>query len=235
MLLVGGPTLARHEVEFEEIAPCVWRTRKRPLFQPDYNHFSYILVHPDGLILYDAPPLVTPQAIETIRGLGKPRLLIVSHQDFVGFAGDWAEALGIPAWMGEGDTPLPGNRFSPDEHVGEARQLFDDLEVVPVPGHSPGSLAVYWSGAPAGPVLCCGDALTVWHHEDGKIQLAFFQDPPVGPAIKALTARPISLLAACTGILEDAAGPLQQLHQADEPCAKPWRGDKGGVWLESVR
>lgn len=233
MLLVGGARLARHQVEFEEVAPGVWRTEKRPLFQPDCNHFSYVLAHPDGLILFDAPPLVTPRAIETIRKLGEPRVLVVSHQDFVGFAGDWADALGIPAWMGEGEAPLSGNRFSPDERIGEARRLFDDLEVVPVPGHSPGSLAVYWSGAPTGPVLCCGDALSVWRHKDGKIQLAFFQDPPVGSAIKELTSRPIAVLAACTGTLKDAAGPLQQLLEATEPCAKPWRGDPGGIWLES--
>lgn len=235
MLLVGGSQLARHQVEFEEIAPNVWRTRKRPTFPHDYNHFSYILIHPGGLVLFDAPPLVTSEAVETVRRFGQSRVLIVSHQDFVGFAGDWAEALNIPAWMGEGEAPLPGNRFLPDERVGELRRLSDDLVVVPVPGHSPGSLAVYWEDAPTGPVLCCGDALSAWQHKDGKIQLAFFQDPPVSAAIRDLTSRPVSLLAACTGTLKHAAGPLQQLHQAAEPCAKPWRGDRGGIWLDSVQ
>jgi glyoxylase-like metal-dependent hydrolase (beta-lactamase superfamily II) len=234
MLRVDDPRLARHKVEFREIAPSVWQISKSPLFRADFNHYAYLLNHPDGLILFDAPPLVTEDAIEKIKAIGKPRLLIVSHQDFVGFAGDWAEALDIPSWMGEGDVPISGNHFKPDEHIKDTRKLADDLEVVRVPGHSEGSLALYWQGSPAGDVLCCGDALTVWHHTDGRIQLAFFQSPPVGQKIEELASRPVSLLFSCGGYLTNASDKLQRLLAIDEKCARPWRGDTGGIWLDSI-
>lgn len=232
MLALNDPRLARHKVEFIEEAPGVWRAAKRPPFRADFQHFSYILAHPDGAILFDAPPLVTDEAIAFIRSIGRPRLLVVSHQDFVGFAGDWAEALAIPAWMGEGDKPLAGNRFSPDEHVSEPRKIANGLKVVPVPGHSPGSLAVYWEDAPAGPVLCSGDALTVWEHGNGKIQLTFFQDPPVCDALKQLAFGPVSVLASCGGVLKNAAGPLRRLRDTEIQCARPYLGEEGGVWIE---
>jgi glyoxylase-like metal-dependent hydrolase (beta-lactamase superfamily II) len=231
MLALDDPRLQRHAVEFTPLTTAVWQVNKRPPFRSDFQHHAYVLAHPEGLILYDAPPLLTEEAIATIRALGTPRLLVVSHTDFVGFAGPWAHALGIPAWMGEGDEPLPGNCISPDERVSAPRRLASDLEVVPVPGHSPGSLAVYWSGAPEGPVLCCGDALAVWPHSDGRTQVAFFQKPPVGAALDELTRRPVSLLAACGGALHEPDKILERLRSETENCARPWRGDTGGVWL----
>ena len=234
MLAMDDPRLARHQVAFEGIAPAVWQVSKRPLFRPDFNHYAYLLAHPQGLILYDAPPLVTDEAIETILAIGKPRMLIVSHTDFVGLAGDWAEALGIPSVMGEGDAPLKGNRFTPSERVGGSLRLAGDLEVRRVPGHSRGSLALYWRGAPAGNVLCAGDAITVWHHTDGRVQLTFFQPPPAGREITELAGRDVGLLLSCGGYLRNAHAHLQKLIALDENCARPWRGDTGGVWLERV-
>jgi glyoxylase-like metal-dependent hydrolase (beta-lactamase superfamily II) len=234
MLLVDDPRLSRHKVGFKELAPAVWQVSKSPLFRADFNHYSYLLAHPDGLILFDAPPLVNEETREKIEAIGKPRLLVVSHQDFVGFAGDWAEALDIPSWMGAGDLPISGNRFEPSERINGSHKLADDLEVIRVPGHSEGSLALYWQDSPAGDVLCCGDALTVWHHTDGRIQLAFFQNPPVGQEIEELAARPVSLLLSCGGYLTNASQKLQRLLTMEERCARPWRGDTGGLWLDSI-
>ena len=105
MLRLDDARLGRHKIIFDEIAPYVWQVSKSPLFRADFNHYAYLIAHPDGLILFDAPPLLTEEAVERIYQIGKPRLLIVSHSDFVGLAGDWAEVLKIPAWMGEGDEP----------------------------------------------------------------------------------------------------------------------------------
>jgi glyoxylase-like metal-dependent hydrolase (beta-lactamase superfamily II) len=231
MLALDDERLARHRVEFKQAAESVWQVDKRPPFRDDFQHYSYILAHPEGVILYDAPPVVTDEAIEAILAIGRPRLLIVSHTDFVGFAGDWADALGIPALMGEGDEPLAGNRFEPDERVSAPRKISDDLEIVPVPGHSPGSLAVYWSGAADGAVLCCGDALAIWPHDDGRTQVSFFQDAPVDQEIESLIARPVRLLAACGGRITNADGVLKQLRETENNCARPWKGETGGVWV----
>ena len=233
LLRLDDPRLARHTVTFAALAAGVYQVGKSPPFRADFTHYSYILRHPDGLVLYDAPPLVTGEAVDAIRRLGEPRLLVVSHHDFIGCAGDWAEALRIPAWLGVGDEPIRGNRFAPSERVGDRRPLAADLEVVPVPGHSPGSLALYWKGAPGGDVFCCGDALTVWHHADGRIQFTFFQDPPLAPALEELCRRDVSLLLSCGGHLRGARDKLRRLLAADDRFARPWRGETGGIWLDT--
>jgi glyoxylase-like metal-dependent hydrolase (beta-lactamase superfamily II) len=234
MLALDDPRLARHRVTFAALAPGIWQIAKSPLFRPDFNHYSYLLEHPNGLILYDAPPLVTDEAIEQILAIGKPRWLVVSHTDFVGLAGDWAEALGIPSLMGAGDLPVKGNRFTPSERIFGSLWLADDLEVRRVPGHSEGSLALYWQNAPAGNVLCAGDALTVWPHHDGRVQLAFLQSPPAGPEIVSLAARAVDLLLTCGGYLRHANAHLQKLIALEENCARPWRGESNGVWLDTA-
>lgn len=231
MLRLDDPRLMRHAVTFTELASSIYQVGKRPPFRADFTHYSYIVNHPDGLILYDAPPLITGEAIETIKKLGEPHLLIVSHQDFIGCAGDWAAALDIPAWMGEGDEPLPGNRFEPAERIAARRRLASDLEVVPVPGHSKGSLALYWTDSPSGDIFCCGDALTVWQHMDGRTQFTFFQDPPLCEALEELCRRDVSLLLSCGGYLKNAQDKLQRLLATENRYARPWRGDTGGIWL----
>lgn len=232
MLALDDDRLQRHGVSFEELSPGFWRSSKRPLFHREYNHFSYILAHPEGVVLFDAPPLLTTGALESIKAMGRARVLVVSHQDFVGFAGDWAAALDIPTWMGEGDEPLPGNRFAPDERIATGRKIFEDLEVVPVPGHSAGSLAVYWGTAPGGPVLCAGDAIGVWEHADESVQVSFLQEPPPGHEICSLISRPVEWLATCTGTLAAADGHLEKLLATTDRCARPWRGETGGIWIE---
>lgn len=232
MLPVGDRRLDRHSVAFRELVLGLWEVGKRPRFRRDFTHFSYVLAHPEGLVLFDAPPLVTDEAVRTIRAMGTPHLLVVSHSDFVGFAGDWGHALGVPVLFGEGETPLSGNRLEPDERVAAPRSIFDDLELHVVPGHSPGSLALYWPTAPAGPVLCCGDAISVWPHPDGRTQVCFFQTAPAGREISALVARPVDTLATCTSALADATPVLAELLETDENCARPYNDEPGGVWLD---
>jgi rubredoxin len=232
MIAVDDPRLARHAVTLRELVPGLWEVGKRPGFRRDYHHVAYVLAHPEGLVLYDAPPLVTSEAVEAIRALGAPRALVVSHCDFVGFAGEWGRTLGVPVLFGEGETPLAGNRLEPDERVAAPRAIFEDLELHVVPGHSPGSLALYWPTAPAGPLLCCGDAITVWPHVDRRTQVCFFQRPPAGPEIAALAARPVHTLATCMGALADAGPVLARLVEMEESCARPYDGETGGVWLD---
>jgi len=230
MLAVGGRKFERQGLALEEVAPKIWRAVKRPSFQPDFEHFSYLIQHPEGLFLYDAPPAINAAAIAAVGGLGKPRALIVSHGDFVGFAGEWAKALDIPCLMGH-DQPLPGNLTEPDRRVDSAETPAAGLRLWPTPGHSSGSLSLYWQNAPGGPALFAGDALCVWRHKDDRVQLSVFQAPPPSPEALALLDLEVALLATCMGHLPDATPKLRGLKRAKQPCARPYLGETGGVWF----
>jgi len=236
MIALDDNRLARHQVEFNLIAPRIWQLGKRPPFRADFQHYSYLIDHPEGVILYDTPPFIDDEAAKAILEIGRPKLLVVSHTDFVGFATHWAESLGIPSWMGEGDLPLRGNRFKPSERISGTRIVFGDLEITRVPGHSAGSLALYWAGAVSGPLLVSGDAITVWKHEDSRTQLVFFQDAPAGEAVLSVASRPVSLLATCGGALKRAGDALQRLCEMEDNCGKPYMDNPGGgVWLDATQ
>jgi hypothetical protein len=234
MIALDDPRLARHRVEFNLIAPRIWQLTKRPPFRADFQHYSYVIAHPEGVILYDAPPFIDDGAVKTILELGVPKFLVVSHTDFVGTAAHWSEVLGIHSLMGKGDSPFTGNRFIPSERVSATRKIFSDVEVVRVPGHSAGSLALYWAGTPVGPALFSGDAITVWKHRDDRTQLAFFQNAPAGEEVSQVASRPVSLLATCGGALKDAGVALRRLCEITDNCGKPYMDDPGGgVWLDA--
>lgn len=232
MLLVDDPRLAKHSIEFKELVPGFWQTKKKPSLPDDYNHYSYILAHPEGLILYDAPSIITQAAIDSIYKLGKPRLLVLSHSDFIGLANDWAEILSIPLWIGDKEVPLLGNKVFPTERVNDSSKVAKNLELIYVDGHSPSSLVLYWETINQDKILCAGDVLTVWHHKkEAKTQVAIFQSPPVRESVKDLLLRPISLLATCTGTLKNISNQLKELCLLEENCARPWQGERGGIWI----
>jgi rubredoxin len=231
MLLVEDPRLSKHSLEFEELAPGFWRTKKKPIFPDEYNHFSYVLAHKEGVILYDAPSIITQEAIDKIYSLGKPRLLIASHGDFIGLANDWAEILSVPFWVGDKETPFDGNKIYATNLINENHKLGSDLDLFCIDGHSPSSLVLYWNQAENNKILCVGDVLTAWKHGKDQTQLAIFQNPPVKKDVLDLLFLPSSLLATCTGYLRNPSDKLKILSETKENCARPWMGEKGGIWF----
>jgi len=230
--------IAMHEARYtnygltiDEMAPGLARVDRVPGFSREWQHYAYLIRHPDGLILYDAPPVITPEAIDLIRASGRPRLLVVSHRDFLGPATLWANALDVPLWMGAA-VPIGRNRATVTQRVTTVMSPYENLEVLPAPGHSPGSIALYWSSAPGGPILCAGDALAVATDAAGRTQLAYFQTPPIGPELASLTARPVETLAACGGVLRHASKWLERLPPVAENCARLYLGERGGLWIE---
>ena len=220
---------ASPRVELEKLAPRFWRVRKVPPFRRDFEHFAYVLQHPDGVVLFDAPPVATPAAFEALQALGEPRVLVVSHAISSGSPGTgptrsrsrrgWARAnrpcratVSCPMSGSAGPSaspPIPRSSIrSPVTRRDRSRST--------------------GRARPPARSSCSGDAVCV---VDGGAEaiVAIAQVPPAGDAIQELLARPIAWLAACTGVLRDPAEVLGRLRIAPSPCAQPWRGDDGGV------
>jgi len=229
---MDGDKYASYRLSVVPITSALLQVDRLPGFPRDWQHYSYLIVHPEGTILFDAPPIITPDAIDAVRRSGVPRCMVVSHKDFLGPAQLWAEALGIEIWMGA-DDPIGRNRVAVARRITAPTEVLPGVEVIPVPGHSPGSVALYWPDAPGGPALCAGDALAVSPDREGRVQLAYFQAPPAGREIAALTTRPVETLAACGGVMRNAARWLRQLANQSNNCARPWMGERGGLWIDA--
>ncbi|HEY7725390.1 MAG TPA: MBL fold metallo-hydrolase [Anaeromyxobacteraceae bacterium] len=124
---------------------------------------SWLVVREGGNVLVDSPRFARP-LLEGIRALGPVRFMVLTHRDDVADHRKWAGALGCERVLHardvgrstadverkvEGDAPVP---------------LGEGLLLVPVPGHTAGSIALLcrerW--------LFTGDHL--WAGEDGRLE-----------------------------------------------------------------
>jgi glyoxylase-like metal-dependent hydrolase (beta-lactamase superfamily II)/ferredoxin len=123
---------------------------------------SWLVLRDAGNVLVDSPRFARPLA-DRIRALGGIRYMFLTHRDDVADHARWTEAFSCERVMHRRDV---GTRTRGVERVvdGEAPvALADDLLVVPVPGHTPGSAALLVRET----YLFTGDHL--WGDADGRL------------------------------------------------------------------
>jgi glyoxylase-like metal-dependent hydrolase (beta-lactamase superfamily II) len=125
----------------ETILPGLHATAAEPLpFAPTLHVRAFLLERPQGnIIIYDAPGLAgEASALAELGGV---------ERQYLGHAHEAALGTGLPG------VPLfvhAGDRAAVEEHRHvrasfSARHTFeDDLEVIPIPGHTPGATAYLW-------------------------------------------------------------------------------------------
>jgi glyoxylase-like metal-dependent hydrolase (beta-lactamase superfamily II)/ferredoxin len=107
-----------------------------------YGASSYLLVHPDGNWLIDAPRYV-PQLAEKFAELGGIRYIFLTHQDDVADAARYAEKFGAERIIHEWElSAQPGA-----EHVIHGTDAVDwnsEFRIIPQPGHTRGHLVLLY-------------------------------------------------------------------------------------------
>lgn len=135
-----------------EVHYCGWASRK------SFGASSWLITRrrADGghdNVLIDSPRWSGALA-RRIGALGGLQRILLSHRDDVADHGAWARHFGAERWIHAADAdaaPEAEHRFEGTEPI----TLDDDLLVLPVPGHTAGSVAVLF----AGQVLFSGDHL----------------------------------------------------------------------------
>lgn len=123
-----------------------------------YGAASWLVRRPDGNVLVDSPRWATALAGE-IAKLGGVRTMVLTHRDDVADHAAWHERFGCERVIHRADVAAD-TRACERIVDGEAR-LAEDLLVIPVPGHTRGSMALLHRG-----VLFSGDH--VWAADDGR-------------------------------------------------------------------
>ena len=151
------------------------------LFRVDKARFrygqSYALLRGDRMILVDAVHAATRAAVDRWRETYAPALLVLTHSDLVsqafGSLGELSDWLGAPVLIHSADRPEGAGRS-----IEEAGDLLSDhdLEFVHIPGHTPGSVALY---ARPERYLFCGDAAVGSRYDDDA---GGFTHPPISDA-----------------------------------------------------
>ena len=136
----------------------LWATPPAPLpFDSTVDVRAFLLERPHGnLIIYDAPGLAAAASEIQARGGATRQLLNHAHEAMFG-----SQGLDVGVFVGERDRnhtrslPIAGT-FS------ERQTLDDDLEVIPTPGHTPGTTTFLWDSG-RHRFLFTGDTLWIEH------------------------------------------------------------------------
>jgi len=109
--------------------------------ESSFGAASWLVLRPGGNVLVDSPRFAGP-LLARLRALGGARFMFLTHRDDVADHARWADALGCERILHARDVTV-GTREVERRVDGEAPiALADDLLVIPVPGHTPGSAAL---------------------------------------------------------------------------------------------
>jgi hypothetical protein len=123
-----------------------------------------LLVQTDhGNVLWDCVSLLDDQTIQAVRDLGGIAAIASSHPHLYGSMVDWAEAFQARIYLHEADRQWV---MRPDQRItfwsGETLPLLDELMLVHLGGHFPGSTVLHWPAAADGKgALLTGDTIYV--------------------------------------------------------------------------
>jgi glyoxylase-like metal-dependent hydrolase (beta-lactamase superfamily II)/ferredoxin len=130
--------------------------------ESSFGAASWLVVREGGNVLVDAPRFARP-LLARLRALGGVRWLFLTHRDDVADHARWAEALGCERVLHARDVTRGTAGVERRVEGAAPVALADDLLVVPVPGHTPGSCALLYRER----WLFTGDHL--WGDADGRL------------------------------------------------------------------
>jgi glyoxylase-like metal-dependent hydrolase (beta-lactamase superfamily II)/ferredoxin len=154
---VGDAVAAFPERIEDEVYYCGWHA------EASYGAASYLIVRPRGNVLVDSPRAARP-LFERLDALGGVRTMVLTHRDDVADHAAFARRFGCERIMHAADAgrlPVERRLTGADPIV-----LDDELTVVPVPGHTRGSIALLYRDK----FLFTGDHLW-WDEDDERLDM----------------------------------------------------------------
>jgi glyoxylase-like metal-dependent hydrolase (beta-lactamase superfamily II) len=154
-------------------------------------------LHTDaGNILWETLGFVNDEAVRALRAAGGVDRIVISHPHFYAAMVEWSEALGgVEILLHEADRSWvrrPSERIRYWE--GDLLKLSDEVTLVNVAGHFPGSTALHWTRGPRGRgVLLPGDAP---HVAQDRKQVCFMHSVPNFTPMKPSSVRRMRALLA---------------------------------------
>ena len=151
----GGPGAEAHLPEpiDQNVYYCGYHSSK------SYGAASYLIRRPEGNILVDSPRFAKPLA-QKIEALGGIDLMFLTHKDDVADHEKFHRHFGCRRALHEADIGQETRTIEMVLRGNDARDLFPDIRIIPVPGHTAGSCCLLWKEA----ILFTGDHVS-WDPE----------------------------------------------------------------------
>jgi glyoxylase-like metal-dependent hydrolase (beta-lactamase superfamily II)/ferredoxin len=136
--------------------------------EASYGAASYLIKRPEGNVLVDSPRFTGP-LVERLEALGGVRFLVLTHCDDVADHRRFREHFGCERVMHARDVRHGTRDIEVRIEGREPSELFDGATLVPVPGHTAGSMCLHYADR----FLFSGDHMS-WDPESGHV--AAFRD-----------------------------------------------------------
>lgn len=151
----------------EQPTEGLWATPGAPLpFDTSISVRAFLLEREEGnVIVYNAPGLAS--TVDEVRDRGGASRLLISH----GHEGMFGSPpIDAPIHVHERDRAGLDAGFAVAETFGGPETIGEDLEVIPIPGHTPGSTAFLWDAGHRR-FLFTGDSVWLDHGEWSAVVL----------------------------------------------------------------
>lgn len=153
----GAAVAAFPELLDDGVYYCGWHA------EASYGAASYLIVRPRGNVLVDSPRAARP-LYDRLDALGGVRTMVLSHRDDVADHAAFARRFGCERVMHAADAGrLPIERLVSGA---EPLALDEELTIIPVPGHTRGSIALVYRDK----FLFTGDHLW-WDEDDERLDM----------------------------------------------------------------
>jgi glyoxylase-like metal-dependent hydrolase (beta-lactamase superfamily II)/rhodanese-related sulfurtransferase len=137
-----------------KIAPNVYRFPNQTFYGEQVG--SYVIEEEEFVLLFDGPMQLTEENEDFILGFGKPIKVLLSHGPTAGGTATLQKKHKAEIYLHAADASNQWLTVKPDVLFESAPNLGKNLKVVAMPGHSPGSVALFDS---RNRILFTGDAV----------------------------------------------------------------------------
>lgn len=123
---------------------------------------AYLVLSEAGNVLWDCIPFLDGPALAFIRSLGGIKAIAISHPHYYSLMAEWASAFDCPVYLHENDREWVMNS---SEHLqfwgGNEKLLWEEMQLVCIGGHFPGSTVLHLPHTGSGGALLTGDGIYV--------------------------------------------------------------------------
>ena len=150
----------KHSVIIKKINDRLYELKMAPSFA--IGQRALLVLSPGGNILWDCISLINEPTIEFIKSKGGLKAIAFSHPHYYTTMNEWAEIFDCPIYIHQRDEQWI---FNKGEHVNlwhdTEKYLWDDIRIINVGGHFPGSSILHIPFLSPRGVILCGDTFYI--------------------------------------------------------------------------
>lgn len=149
-----------YTVAFRKINDNLHELKMSPSFA--IGQRTFLILSPGGNILWDCIPLLNESTIDFIRSKGGLKAIVFSHPHYYSTMNQWAEVFNCPVYIHRDDEQWIMNKGSYIQlWSGNEKTLWDNIRVINIGGHFPGSSILHIPSMSSRGTVLCGDTLYI--------------------------------------------------------------------------